>query len=596
MAQSISKQPYSSKKQKLKARDRFFAESKVDSLINKSRQSSKKAHNYAHKQVKREQKRQLRDSNDIPGLKNIISPEALALTPGEGLLQFIKAKKKDIHEQVELECSSAEAKIEASPKLQNIANEEEFISLDIDDQTEMGKQFVEAETESNKYANEFPCPWIGNERQSGSNLSVGECLASEVLEFLRYVSPTKAEAKKRDECVARLRQAVKQLWPDATVSVFGSYATGIYLPNADIDVVILSKKMRSKVKGEMYRLSSKLKSNRIAKKISVIPHARVPIIKYVEAGTGINVDIAFSQSGGIETVHRVSGWLDSNQALKPLAMVIRQFLKRRDLSDVATGGLGGYATMCLVYSRLQQRSQEIKEAPLRNIGLLLLDFFDFYGHKFDNTAHYVRPQEHPKCYPLAKRLNGSMATPQASGLAIEDPMDKNNNISKATHNYPTIKRSFGNAADFLKSMCLGWQKLSPAQKSETSFLGPLLKFDGAQQTRSKQPLNQALSIVRLQQTPETKVEPKSHNNSVEKGRGVARFDHFRSSDAESERPESRQANHSLTAKRSEKRTYEARKRSRRDFEDEDSRIKLTVDQRRQFWNRKAGMPETASAN
>ena len=34
-------------------------------------------------------------------------------------------------------------------------------------------------------------------------------------------------------------QVVKSLWPDSSPEVFGSYATQLYLPSSDVDMVVL---------------------------------------------------------------------------------------------------------------------------------------------------------------------------------------------------------------------------------------------------------------------------------------------------------------------------------------------------------------------
>ncbi|CAG8783532.1 4419_t:CDS:2, partial [Acaulospora colombiana] len=61
---------------------------------------------------------------------------------------------------------------------------------------------------------------------------------AEVNAYADYISPTKAEHALRGLIVQEIELAAKKLWPDATATAFGSYATSLYLPTGDIDIVI----------------------------------------------------------------------------------------------------------------------------------------------------------------------------------------------------------------------------------------------------------------------------------------------------------------------------------------------------------------------
>jgi DNA polymerase sigma len=59
--------------------------------------------------------------------------------------------------------------------------------------------------------------------------------------------------------------------------VFGSCATGLNLPNSDIDLLVYNPDIKE---GNMIsKLTSKIIEERICKSIDPIKHAKVPIIK-----------------------------------------------------------------------------------------------------------------------------------------------------------------------------------------------------------------------------------------------------------------------------------------------------------------------------
>jgi non-canonical poly(A) RNA polymerase PAPD5/7 len=69
--------------------------------------------------------------------------------------------------------------------------------------------------------------------------SLGRAGPSELIELCELVQPTPEEAAARRSAVAAVTEVVRSIWPAARCEVFGSYATGLYVPTSDIDLVIL---------------------------------------------------------------------------------------------------------------------------------------------------------------------------------------------------------------------------------------------------------------------------------------------------------------------------------------------------------------------
>lgn len=51
-------------------------------------------------------------------------------------------------------------------------------------------------------------------------------MCAEVLELCELLQPTEDEAAGRNAAVAAVTEVVKSIWPNATVAIFGSFATG----------------------------------------------------------------------------------------------------------------------------------------------------------------------------------------------------------------------------------------------------------------------------------------------------------------------------------------------------------------------------------
>ena len=189
--------------------------------------------------------------------------------------------------------------------------------------------------------------------------------------------------------MSRLQSAFQQRYYGVQLRPFGSFASGMYLPSADIDLVLLSSNfMRTGVKtfgerkGQIYAYAAFLRSTDIPvpNSIETIAHARVPILKFVDKLTGLKVDLSFDNDSGLVANNTFHQWKSEYPAMPLIVSIIKQYLLLRGLNEVVTGGLGGMSITCLVTSLLQHLPYGHVEP---NLGSVLMDFFYFYGNNLD---------------------------------------------------------------------------------------------------------------------------------------------------------------------------------------------------------------------
>lgn len=80
-------------------------------------------------------------------------------------------------------------------------------------------------------------PWVKPETLSIENPMIR--LHNEIIEFYAYIKPSVAEHLRREQSIAKLKHFLFEELPDCQILSFGSYATQLYLPNGDIDLVVL---------------------------------------------------------------------------------------------------------------------------------------------------------------------------------------------------------------------------------------------------------------------------------------------------------------------------------------------------------------------
>ncbi|SCU97392.1 LAME_0F19526g1_1 [Lachancea meyersii CBS 8951] len=324
-------------------------------------------------------------------------------------------------------------------------------------------------------------PWILNHDHSKQR-EIADWLTLEIKDFVAYISPSQEEISLRNSTITKIRSVIKTLWPDSDLHVFGSFATDLYLPGSDIDCVVNSSSGDKENKNCLYSLASFLKRRNLATQVEVIAKARVPIIKFVEPESQIHIDISFERINGLEAAKTIRGWLKQTPGLRELVLIVKQFLTARRLNSVHTGGLGGFSVICLVYAFLQLHPRVLSGdiSIEENLGILLIDMFELYGKNFGYDHVALSVQSEGASY-IPKQKYPSLQNPRTSfSLAIQDPGDPNNNISRGSFNIRDIKKAFAGAFDLLTNRCFELDAATFKDRVGKSILGNVIKYRGKQ--------------------------------------------------------------------------------------------------------------------
>ncbi|KAL4881407.1 hypothetical protein BJY04DRAFT_207517 [Aspergillus karnatakaensis] len=314
-------------------------------------------------------------------------------------------------------------------------------------------------------------PWSSSMQPT---LHLGTRLHNEILNFYHWVKPLPYEQIVREDLVSRLQAAFRSRYHNVQIRAFGSFASGLYLPNADMDLVLLSNSfMRSGIKtfgerkGQIYAFAAFIKNKDLAVPGSVetIAHARVPILKFVDKVTGLKVDLSFDNDSGIVANKTFRQWKSEYPAMPVIVSIIKQFLLVRGLNEVPSGGLGGFSITCLVTSLLQHMPYG-NQSP--NLGGVLMDLLRFYGDHFDYEIVGIRLN--PPGY-FNKRVYKVYKENNKARLSIEDPNNPDNDVSGGTHQIGVVCKAFSNAFQILKARM---DSAATSDKNDESLLGSII--------------------------------------------------------------------------------------------------------------------------
>jgi non-canonical poly(A) RNA polymerase PAPD5/7 len=304
-------------------------------------------------------------------------------------------------------------------------------------------------------------PWLPALRGISSPLLR---LHQEIVELARYLAPSPGEAEARRAAVARVSAVVREIWPSARLEVFGSFATGLYLPSSDLDLVILDSGC-THVPSGLKALATALARRSMVKNMQVIAKARVPIIKFEDAESGYAFDVSFDVANGPEASDAVRALMDALPPMRPLVLLLKVFLQQRELNEVYSGGVGSYALLVMVAAFLQTHPSRraargaggrapkggkraaaaaAAAAPLEgNLGALLLDFLRLYGRALPPGAVGISCRRGGAFFD--KRSRGFANAERPALFAVEDPNDPANDLGKNSWNAARVRMAFDHA-------------------------------------------------------------------------------------------------------------------------------------------------------
>ncbi|GAB9471232.1 polymerase [Globisporangium polare] len=293
-----------------------------------------------------------------------------------------------------------------------------------------------------------------------SSAPITERLGHEMTSYCTYTSEIVASLQKSiNEAIAHISTCVQTIWPEATVTCFGSFASGLWLPSSDVDVVVMgiSNENDLDVKTrfvlgikELQQIASRLRKQKWVQRIDVVGSAKVPVAKLVLAENDLRVDISIENlhtRHGIEASDMVREYVTAMPILHSLIVVVKQLLREKGLNNAFTGGLSSYAVALMALYLIERQGMTEESGP-EALGQLLMEFLEFYGMTFSyaTTGISLKPEAFGE-YFLAPHLllsNGVALMPQ---LVLDDPvyLDGQHNAAAGAFGIARVIAAFENS-------------------------------------------------------------------------------------------------------------------------------------------------------
>jgi len=275
-----------------------------------------------------------------------------------------------------------------------------------------------------------------------------DCVRSKLDEsiraFVRTVeSQVQSQSAYRNAVQGLCRRAAKMLWPRSTVELYGSFASGLALPNSGLDLVIYPHRhepqciaegaddpgpvlspivedadqlrqlpldevspghpsaVPSLASGWQQQLAGRLAQEKwvISDSIRIAAHAAIPTLSFISApeeaagplrseveslSCPIRVDVSLEDPNhrGLRSKAIISWLLNEFPLARPVTLVLKQWLIERTYGMSHTGGLCSYGLLLMVVGFLQH-------SPAGSAATALVGCLTFYGRRFDPQLYGV---------------------------------------------------------------------------------------------------------------------------------------------------------------------------------------------------------------
>ncbi|CAD7704658.1 unnamed protein product [Ostreobium quekettii] len=319
-------------------------------------------------------------------------------------------------------------------------------------------------------------------------------LHEEIVAFAAQLTPTAAEHERCDGIIELVRKTCYEIFGTrAQVEPFGSFVNGLATSSSDVDLVICGL-LNPDSPGVFFGNKQLLAGQHLRKlkdklqecpklhivDTQLIQHAKIPLLKFTTED-GVMVDLSINDDSGPKAARYILEKVRQYPPLRPLALVLKAFLKAYHLADVKDGGLGGFAQANLLVAHIQETMKAGQ--PTSDFGELLVTFFDRYANLFnpalqavsvrmggivarywvENRMHYSAGRRGGPRHGKTIRTVGNTFSPMLGELwVVENPITALD-VAQGSFNIYIVRELFGWACWALKAVMpgRGGQKGSP---------------------------------------------------------------------------------------------------------------------------------------
>lgn len=329
-------------------------------------------------------------------------------------------------------------------------------------------------------------------------------LTKDIEELYSKLQPSDKTNKRRERFVNKLQLIFNEEWPghDIKVHIFGSSGNKLCSDDSDVDICITTPWKEL----ENVCMIADVLARRGMEKVVCVSSAKVPIVKMWDPELNLACDINVNNTPALENTRMILTYVSIDERVRPLAMLIKYWTRRRIINDAAFGAtLSSYTWICMVLCFLQlrktpvipsihQRPQDRLPRPdgtesefaddlsklkgfgdknKETLGELLFYFFRFYAYEFDYSKHVLSVRLGKLTTKEEKKWSNAMN----NMLCVEEPFNTSRNLGNTADDtsfrglHMELRRAFAAMAGADLELCCE-QYVFPKEEERTVFQKP----------------------------------------------------------------------------------------------------------------------------
>ena len=158
-----------------------------------------------------------------------------------------------------------------------------------------------------------------------------------------------SETKRRESLFKHLEKSIASKFEGSKLTAFGSAESGLTLKGGDFDLCLQISNVNEKK--TLKRIGGMLRGQGM-ENVQIISRAKVPIVKFEDPRSGLNVDISINNTLALYNTNLLASYARKDKRVKDLIICIKHWAHHRNLSDPVNGTLSSYAWSILVIDHL----------------------------------------------------------------------------------------------------------------------------------------------------------------------------------------------------------------------------------------------------
>lgn len=349
----------------------------------------------------------------------------------------------------------------------------DFISLNSGEPAAKHQRFSDSEDEEREKDDNFGSePFTQREIR---RMLESDSFSDQIARFFRENQQKPEFFKKKLQLMSALQNALKYTaMTDAKLYLVGSSVNGFGRITSDADFCLVTsykshvRKERKRMMGALHQVRDLLCGAPFAQDLQMVP-AKVPIVKFTDAYSGMECDINVNNTIGVRNTELMRQYSKLDPRVRPLALIVKEWAHQMDINDASRGTLNSYSIVLMVVHFLQhgvhppvlpclqKRHPELysTKIPIDEIGVegdktpsyrshnkstlseLLREFFKYFANfNFASNIMSVRTGKILEVYDAERSTYW-----RSKEIKIEEPFDLSN-TARAVHNAVTAKRIF----------------------------------------------------------------------------------------------------------------------------------------------------------